>query len=129
MDVRTVARSIADAGMTPLSTRGRAKFYNSADALKAIYRTGESAKERLDAARAEIAEIDLAERRGEVLPHQKVLAHWQKLIAAFRARMLAIPSKIAGQFAPPGKLQQAEDALTAAIYEALAEVSGDGVPQ
>ena len=108
-----------------MSKRGRAVFYNSADALKAIYRSGESAKERLDVARAEIAELDLAERRGELLSAEQVGAYQVKRETAARARFLAIPSNVAGQIAPPGKLQKAEAILTTAIHEALAELAGD----
>jgi phage terminase Nu1 subunit (DNA packaging protein) len=123
-DVRTVARQLGDAGIVALGRKGRAVLYDSELSLRAIYKVGGSTKDRLDSARAEIAEIDLAERRGEVLATTSVLAIWQKRVLAFRARMLALPSKIAGQFAPPGKLQQAEDSIRAAIYEALNELAG-----
>jgi phage terminase Nu1 subunit (DNA packaging protein) len=126
LHVRTVARLLGDAGLTPIGKNGRAIHYDSEKALKAIFRSGDSSKERLEAAKAELAEIELAERRGELLSRSNVIELWQRGISAFRARMLAIPSKIAGQFAPPGKLQQAEEALTQAIHEALAEVAGDG---
>jgi hypothetical protein len=108
-----------------LSKKGRAVFYNSADALKAIYRSGESSKERLDAARAEIAELELGERRGELFRKEAIDQRDQKRIFAARARLLSIPSRVVGQIAPPSKLQQAEDVLTAAIYEALAELAGE----
>jgi len=124
-DVRTVQRAVSDAGLLPLSKRGRATYYNSTDALKAIYRSGESAKERLDVARAELAEIELAEKRGELHSNGVCQAREEKRIYAARSRFLAMPSKLAGQFAPPAKLQQAEDAIAAAIYEALSELAGD----
>src|SRR5439155_13649914 len=81
-------------------------------------------RERLDAARAALAELDLAERRGEVLRADATLMTWQRNIAAFRAKMLAIPSRIACQIAPPGKLAAVEEILTMVIYEALQELSG-----
>lgn len=126
MDVRTVSARLGDAGLTPLSKKGRATYYNSAESMKAIYRAGESAKERLDVARAEIAELDLAERRGELLPRDLVLAAQQKRESAARAKFRAMPSNIAGQIAPPGKLQQAENLLREAVDEALGELSGSG---
>src|SRR6266487_4207469 len=81
-------------------------------------------RERLDAARAGLAELDLAEHRGELLPADATLMMWQKNIAAFRAKMLAIPSRIACRIAPPGNLAEVEEALTVVIYEALQELSG-----
>ena len=125
-DVRTVERAIGAAGLREIGKYRRAILYNSTDALRAMYRSGESAKDRLDTARAEIAELDLAARRRELLPRAAIVIEWQRAYTAFRARILAIPSKIAGKFAPPGKLTQAEAAITAAIHEALAELSGDG---
>jgi len=124
-DVRTVQRVISDAGLLPLSKKGRVAYFHSTDALKAIYRSGESAKERLDVARAEIAELDLAERRGEVLPAVQVGEGQAKRETRVRARFLAMPSNLAGQIAPPGKIQQVEALLTTAIHEALAELAGD----
>jgi hypothetical protein len=117
---------MADAGLIALSKRGRAVFYNSADALKAIYRSGESSKERLDAARAEIAELELAERRGELLPKETVLAGIIKRESAIRARALALPSKLAPQIAPPVKVQQVEDLIRSGVYEFLSEMAGNG---
>jgi hypothetical protein len=125
-DVRTVGRALADAGVVEIGRKGRAVLYDSALAFKAIYRSGESARERLEVARAETAEMDLAQRRGELLAASDVAAARDSQNLAFRARILSIPSKIAGQFAPPGKLQQAEEALTSALHEALSELAGDG---
>jgi phage terminase Nu1 subunit (DNA packaging protein) len=119
---------MADAALTPIGKKGKAILYDSAMALRAIFggRGNMSPADRLTDARCQIAEIDLAERRGEMIRGDAAVAAWERQTAAFRSRMLAIPSKIAGQFAPPGKLQQAEEALTTAIYEALAELVGDG---
>ena len=117
---------MADAGVVELGRKGRAVLYNSELALKAIFRAGESSRERLEVARAEIAELDLAERRGELLRRDLVLANDQKRISAAKAKFRSIPSAVAGQIAPPGKLQQAEDLIAAAIDQALAELAGDG---
>jgi phage terminase Nu1 subunit (DNA packaging protein) len=83
-----------------------------------------NAREQLDAARAGLAELDLAERRGELLWADEVRLCREKQNSAFRQKMLAIPAKVAVQIAPPGKVQQADEILTQAIYEALAELSG-----
>ena len=85
-------------------------------------------RERRDKALALTEELNLAERRGELVDRKVVMATWATLISAFRTRMLAIPSKVAPQVAVPGKAQQAQDMIAAAVHEALAEVSGDGLP-
>ena len=85
-------------------------------------------RERKDRALALSEELKLAERRGELIEREVVRATWAGLVASFRARMLAIPSKVAPQIAVPGKVQQAEELLAAAVHEALAEVAGHGLP-
>lgn len=81
-------------------------------------------RERLYKANAEIKEAELARLRGELLPAAEVLATWRGRISNTRARLLAIPSKIAPQIAPPGKLAQTAEALRREIYEALNELAG-----
>ena len=112
--------------MVEMSRKGRAVLWNSEAALQAIYRSGDSNKDRLDAARAERAEIELAQIKGALVPRETVLADLQKRYAAFRGKLLALPSAMAGRFAPPGKLVQVEEVLTVAIHEALSEMAGDG---
>lgn len=93
---------------------------------KASKTSGIASAERVMLAKAELIEMELAERRGELIPRAKLLATLQRTYARLKARLRSIPSKIAGQFAPPGKLQQAEAALMAAIDEALDELSDAG---
>jgi phage terminase Nu1 subunit (DNA packaging protein) len=85
-------------------------------------------RERRDKALALTEELNLAERKGELIDRKVVMATWGGLVASFRARMLAIPSKVAPQIAGPGKVQHVEDLIAAAVHEALAEVAGDGLP-
>ncbi len=86
-------------------------------------------RERKDRALALSEELKLAERRGELVERDVVKTTWAGLVASFRARMLAIPSKVAPQIAVPGKVPQAVEILAAAVHEALAEVAGDGLPR
>lgn len=125
-DVRTVERNLADAGITEIGRKGRAVLYDSTAALRAMYRAGGSAKDRVDEGRAQLIELELAERRGQLMQRSVVAAEQVKREATIRARGLAMPSKLAPQVAPPGKLQQVEDAITAAVYEMLSDLAGDG---
>jgi phage terminase Nu1 subunit (DNA packaging protein) len=92
-------------------------------AARAAARTGPDARERLDAVRAEIAELDLAERRGELIQRSTALAGWQKQVSAFRSRSLAIVSRVSAQFPADMRVRLAE-VLEREIYEALAELGG-----
>jgi phage terminase Nu1 subunit (DNA packaging protein) len=82
-------------------------------------------RDRLDRANARVRETDLAVRRGELLPSAKVLADWQRLVSMFRARALAIPSRIAVQLSP-GVRERVAELVEREIREALAELSGVG---
>lgn len=86
---------------------------------------GRNYAERVMRAKAEMLELELAERRGEVIARKDLLPALQRSYARFRARMRSIPAQWAGQFAPPSKIEQAEAALRKAIDEALAELAGD----
>lgn len=133
-DGRTVKARLAEAGLEPIQRRGKAILYDSERALQAIYAPTRgglehlSPTDRLAHARWELAELDLATKRGELLDRAVVLATWGGMVASFRTRMLSIPSKVAPQVAIPGKVQMVEDTIAAAVHEALAEVSGDGLP-
>jgi hypothetical protein len=85
-------------------------------------------RERKDRAQALSEEQKLKERQGELVERSVVLATWASLVAAFRARMVSLPSKLAPQVAAPGKVRQAEELIETAVHEALAEVAGDGLP-
>jgi hypothetical protein len=80
-------------------------------------------------ANARIADMQARKAAGELLERSEVLAHWQSLVAAFRARMLAIPTKVAPRVATPDKVVACADLIMAEIYEALAEISSDGLPR
>lgn len=133
MDWRTVAARIAEAALQPCGDKKGRKLYDSAAALRVVLlpkgRSLESMTpaDRLSHRRAELVELELAERRRELLPAGEVRVALERRLGAFRARSLAIPSKAAPLIAPPGKVQQAEEVLTAHIHEALAELAGDGV--
>jgi phage terminase Nu1 subunit (DNA packaging protein) len=86
---------------------------------------------RLLKAQAAHAEMDLAERRGDTVPAEDVVATWGDVIFKCRARLLAIP-----HIAPPilplpnDRRGEAQEVLKRLIYEALTELAGagDGLP-
>ena len=78
---------------------------------------------RLLMAQAERAELEVAALYRSLLPYEEVVAAWQQLVAAFRARCLALPSKLAPRLAVIHERRRIQDALTAEIREALTELS------
>jgi phage terminase Nu1 subunit (DNA packaging protein) len=84
-------------------------------------------RSRLVRAQAKKAELEVAALERDLLPFDEVVQAWQQLVAAFRARTLAIPSKLAGRLAMR-ESPQIQDELTAAVREALTELSHFDLP-
>jgi phage terminase Nu1 subunit (DNA packaging protein) len=55
---------------------------------------GQSARERLGAAQADLATTKAAMLRGELVEASEVEAFWQGKLRAFRNRVLAIPNRV-----------------------------------
>lgn len=78
---------------------------------------------RLLTARAEHKELEVAALHQSLLPFDEVVAAWEQLVAAFRARCLALPSKLAPRLAVIHERRKIQDALTSEIREALQELA------
>lgn len=85
---------------------------------------------RLTHHQANAAAMDEQRKRGEMIPAEDVQQTWSEIVAAARAKLLALPSRLAGTCA--GRDQAGiETEARAIIYEALSELArgGDGTPQ
>ena len=58
-----------------------------------------------------------------------VIEAWQGQIANARARLLALPPKVAGQVLGMESYVEVEQVIRDIIYEALDELTGDGLPK
>jgi phage terminase Nu1 subunit (DNA packaging protein) len=85
------------------------------------------AKRRRAVAEAELAEIDLAERRRDLLPRSDVDAAVIGAFARVRARLLAVPTKVAAEAAATTEPATVERLLDSAVHEALAELASTDV--
>lgn len=72
--------------------------------------------------------LELAELRGELIRGAIIEQHWQAMVCAMRARLLAIPSRCAPELAGPDRHLAVTETLQAAVYEVLTEISGDAFP-
>jgi hypothetical protein len=87
-----------------------------------------AARSRLTRARARRAELEVAALERDLLPFDEVVQAWQQLVAAFRARCLALPAKLAPRLAM-SETREIQAALTAAVREALQELSRFDLPR
>jgi terminase small subunit / prophage DNA-packing protein len=83
----------------------------------------DEARRRKVAAEAALAELDLACRRGELIEAATVEAVWSQMLANFRTRALAVPTRAAPLVAGGGTLREMQEILRAVVYEALTELS------
>jgi phage terminase Nu1 subunit (DNA packaging protein) len=71
----------------------------------------------------ELAELDLAVRKGELHRGEDVRMVMTDMLTAFRAKILAIPTKLAPQLVGKADLAQITSIITAELHEALKELS------
>ncbi len=83
----------------------------------------EKAKVRLLSAQAEKTELEVETMRGKLVEVEQVGMVWGKLVSAFRARILSMPSRLAPQLANNKKVKEIEQILNNTLYEALEEIS------
>jgi hypothetical protein len=74
-------------------------------------------------AEAEIAELELAKIRGTLCMTNDVVAAWESVLHACKAKFLALPTKVAPILATETDVVVAKDYLENAIREALTELS------
>lgn len=79
---------------------------------------------RKDNAIAERYELEVAQKRGEMIPRPEVLAGMSSSFARVRAKMLALPSRLAPVILSLGTAAEIQEKLIDGIHEALAELAG-----
>ena len=78
---------------------------------------------RLTAHKADLAAIELARQQGDTFAAADVAAKISEIITATRARVLAIPSKAAGQFVGLETINEAHKRLKALATAALKDMA------
>lgn len=89
----------------------------------------EEAKRRKLAAEAELAEIEAAAKRGELVPIDTVARVISDQFTACRARLLSIPTKLAPVLISSTDIVECRTLLEAAVDEALHELIGYVAPE
>lgn len=114
-------------GVQPAREDGRTLWYAPRQALPVVLRAGEAnpfaEKARLDAARADMTELDLAERRGELVPVGDVEFGLAALLSGVRTRILAVPAKVAADVATETKPAVCHEIVERAVHEALEQIA------
>ena len=93
--------------------------------------TGDIAEEKtkLTAAQAKKAELEVAVIEGNLIPANAVEDTWTSYISNVRAKLLALPNRIAHQVISVDKYAEAELIIKEQVYDALNELAEDGIPE
>ena len=94
---------------------GRGAEYGSLDLT--------SERARLARAQSEKVEMQNLEMRGELIPAGAVEAKWTEMAAAMRAKLLALPTRIASVALAATSLREVEDQARTEVFAALNELS------
>ena len=129
-DRRTLARLLED--LPPddaqTDTAGREhRRWRLARVIEHIYASTDeldlnAERARLAKAQADKTEIENEVRAGRLLEQDRVIREVGDMLAAFRARVIAIPDAV-GQLFDPATARKVVPALRARLYEALAELA------
>jgi phage terminase Nu1 subunit (DNA packaging protein) len=136
-------RQLSSEGVIPKAARGRYEVVGAVRGyiryLRNLALKGEVGaadygleRARLVKARADLAEMEATRIRGDLIPAAEVTAAWTEMVALMRARLLALPDKIAPQLFTSGahettSIAEARDMLRNAVFEALGELAATEV--
>ena len=85
-------------------------------------------KTRLTKAQADKAELEVSELEAELIPASLVQLTWTDYIANVRAKLLALPSRVAHLVITTDKYVEAEQIIKEQVYESLQELAENGIP-
>lgn len=129
LDRRTVSRLLA--GVDPIRKGGR-EYYRVRQVVDAIrgggVRAQEAERTRLYTLQADHEELRIAEKVGKLIPAEMVEEKWTEIVGAARAKLLALPTKIAQVALAARSLREIEEKVRIEVTAALENLSGNTKP-
>ncbi len=127
-------QQLSRAGVIPKAARGRYELIGSVRGyirhLREVNIKGGKGsadygteRARLVKAKADLAEMEASQMRGDLLFAPDVTAAWTEIVALMRARLLVLPDKIAPVVHETTSINQAKDVIKKAVYEVLTEIA------
>ena len=131
-------RQLSAEGVIPRAARGRYELVGAVRGyiryLRDLTLKGDvgaadygTERARLVKARADLAEMEAARMRGDLIPAPDVTAAWTEIVALMRGRLLALPDKIAPVVHEAENIAQARDIVRKGVHEVLAEIAATEV--
>jgi phage terminase Nu1 subunit (DNA packaging protein) len=125
-------QQLSKEGVIPRAERGRYEISASVRGYIAYLKersinpgvvSFDEVRARKTAAEAEMAEIDLKEKKGLLIPTEEVARSWAEIIGACRSKLLSMPAKIAPVVAVEEKPAICKQIVEEQVREALDELS------
>jgi len=133
MSIQTITGRLRKAGYEAERV-GREMQYETKDALPILYGAQNRASQHnLEQERARLASnqadkeaLRVEEMRGKLVQTADVLAHWQDVIGACRAKLLNLAQKAAPTVAPLMTVPEVQEEIDRHIHEALQDMADAG---
>ena len=117
--------------VNPVETKGNRKYYILRDVLPHVAKYVGAPnvvdinveRARKTAAEAEIAELELLEKKGQLVPMSDIVDTWLEMVAACRTKMLSMPAKLAPVVAVEENPAICKRLVEEQIIEALDEIA------
>lgn len=92
--------------------------------------TGDIAEEKtkLTAAQARKAELEVEQLEASLIPAELVKDTWVDYVSNARAKLIALPTRIAHQVLSVDNYAECEQLIKERVHEALDELANDGIP-
>ena len=127
-DRGVIRRLIADHSLESKKV-GRYEYYKLSDFVDAMLGGDQldlqQERARLAQKQTEKARLQIAQMKGELVDIEEVGEEWDKRVVACRAKLLSVPTKIAGDVMACQTLSETQATLKKEIYEALIELASD----
>lgn len=89
--------------------------------------TEQQARSRLIKASANLKELELAREQGRLITQDTVKILWERIVIAFKNRMLIIPTKLPQRLVACTQITEVKQLLEQEIHEALNELSSTDI--
>lgn len=125
-------QQLSNEGVIPKAERGRYELVPAVRGYIAYLKersinpgvvSFDEVRARKIAAEAEMAEIELREKKGQLIPASEVVASWGEIVGACRSKLLAVPAKIAPVVAVEDNPAVCKKIVEEQIGEALYELA------
>jgi len=126
-----VSKALARSALQPVSVHGRVKVFDAPQALRLLL-VGEDAldaaqeRAKLDAAKREMLELQIREKKRELVPAADVDHGYIALATAVSGRIQSIPSSLALELSSETNPSKCQEILKKAIHGALSDLANAG---